>query len=355
MSDSDLVLTGLRGAHLLALISLAGTLISLLVVLPSVLAAAGSTGAVLRTRLLRLAQCSTIAALLCGTGWFAATAVAIAGQGDVAALGLVATETQFGHAMLVRLGLLLTVLAGIGAAPSRLASAAVLAGAALMLQPLFGHPGAAGVGLTVASALHLLAAGVWLGGLVPLLSCVARLPPTVAADACHRFSRLAIAAVVVLAATAAAQGAVLIGGIPALVGTSYGRLALLKLALFALVLGCAAVNRYVLADALAGAGHGTRVGMLLPPTTGRKAGFRRTAGFGGAGSAPLFPALPPGKGKAHRARRWLMLSISAEIALGTSLVLAGAALASFIPAAHQQPVWPFPFEAGPQGESAHQH
>ena len=89
----------------------------------------------------------------------------------------------------------------------------VLAGAALAVQPLLGHAGAiggsAGAQLIVSEALHLLAAGAWLGGLLPLFLAVGRLPHAAAAAACHSFTPIGLASVLVLAGTAVVQ----VGGI----------------------------------------------------------------------------------------------------------------------------------------------
>ena len=81
--------------------------------------------------------------------------------------------------------------------------------------------------------LHLLAGAAWLGGLLPLLIVVQSVPAPAAALACRRFSPLGTTCVLVLAATAGFQFWVLIGGLPGLLGTAYGLVALAKIVLFA--------------------------------------------------------------------------------------------------------------------------
>ncbi len=111
----------------------------------------------------------------------------------------------------------------------------MLAGAALAVQPLIGHAGAIGgslgIELIASEALHLFAAGAWLGGLLPLFIAIRILPAQAAASACHGFTPIGLSAVVVLAGTAVVQVVQFIGGMPGLFGTAYGHIALLKVGL----------------------------------------------------------------------------------------------------------------------------
>jgi putative copper export protein len=72
-----------------------------------------------------------------------------------------------------------------------------------------------------------VAAGAWLGGLLPLLIILSSLPQQVAVAAFRGFSAVGLPAVLVLAGTALVQASVLIGGLPGLLGTPYGHVALL--------------------------------------------------------------------------------------------------------------------------------
>src|SRR5207244_643317 len=62
----------------------------------------------------------------------------------------------------------------------------------------------------------------------------------------RRFSRTALAVVLVLALTGVATALTQVGSIPALLGTRYGHLLLLKLALLAPIVALAALNRRLL-------------------------------------------------------------------------------------------------------------
>ena len=76
-----------------------------------------------------------------------------------------------------------------------------------------------GVGIVVSEFLHLLAAGLWLGALLPLWISLACCPRRPAAPVCERFSPIGLACVLVLAGTGFAQALELIGSLPALFGT----------------------------------------------------------------------------------------------------------------------------------------
>jgi putative copper export protein len=125
-----------------------------------------------------------------------------------------------------------------------------------------GHAAAAEGG-TLAMALdglHLLATGVWAGGLVPLALCLTwarRLPSSATAKATERFSRLGLGSVTILAATGAYAAWQQVGGVPAFVGTAYGRWLLLKLVLFGALLPLAARNLLVWRRRLAASRPGT--------------------------------------------------------------------------------------------------
>jgi putative copper resistance protein D len=99
--------------------------------------------------------------------------------------------------------------------------------------------------------VHLLAAGLWLGGLLPLAWLLgrARSPSgtawiSVARDVVPRFSQMGYAAVALLAATGALNTVLLVGNTRALVGTPYGRLLGLKILLFLAMVAVALFNRF---------------------------------------------------------------------------------------------------------------
>ena len=347
MTEADAATAILRGAHIAALTSLFGTLVFSAVVVRG-LPDAWWAGLV-RVRLARLTWGSALLALALGVTWFVAQAGEIAGttgmRETLAAIPLVALDTQFGRLILVRFALLLALLPaclvlnksassnarpapeagppppsrvpaggtanrgepGNGPKPSALrdrlalATAAILAGGALALQAAVGHAGAvegvAGDRLMIAEALHVCAAGAWLGGLVPLLICLATMPSDAAARAARRFFPLGLVTVLVIAGTSLIQAIDLVGSVPALVGTAYGRVALLKLSLFLSMLFLAAANRFV------------------------------------------FSARPGGG---------LRRSIMGETALAVAVILAAGFLAHLTPGAHEEPVWPFEWRLNPK-------
>ncbi|WP_060178705.1 copper resistance CopC/CopD family protein [Streptomyces sp. IMTB 1903] len=96
------------------------------------------------------------------------------------------------------------------------------------------------------AVLHLLAMGVWLGGLITLVTVLRRRDPggpDVPASAVGRFSTLAFGAVAVLVATGMYQSWRQVGSWEALSTTSYGRILAVKLAAVVVVLGVAFVSR----------------------------------------------------------------------------------------------------------------
>ena len=209
--------------------------------------------------------------------WLCLLSMRIAGKGldDVIADGTIWTvlsQTQFGSTWEVRL--LLGVLLGASLLPLRKASegsagtwllitASLLAGAYLGAIAFAGH-GEEGVGFEqnihlAADFLHLNAAGLWLGALVPLALLLASLRRfaedgwvSAAAAAASRFSTLGILAVGILLVSGTINAAFLLGGMHSLIDTAYGRLLLLKVVLFAAMVSLAGVNRQSLLPRLSG-------------------------------------------------------------------------------------------------------
>ncbi len=299
MTATAIIATVLRGVHVTALVSLFGTLLFIAVLVDEVR---------LRRVLRRVARISAVGALLAGLAWLVVESSVIAGADGVAATlraaPVVAFQTHYGRWFVVRCALLaVVVLLPLGTRVA-LFVAVALAGGVLAMQPLLGHAGAiggvAGAELIASEALHLLAAGAWLGGLLPLFIAVRMLPHEGAATACRGFTPIGLAAVLLLAGTAVVQVVELMGGLPGLFGTSYGHVALAKLALFFVLLSLAALNRLVLTERLASDPSG--------------------------------------------AARWHMSwSILCEMVLGVAVIFAAGLLASLTPGTHEQPVWPLPW------------
>jgi putative copper export protein len=173
--------------------------------------------------------------------------------GEVAhATAVALRHTFFGQVFVARMALLLgaglCLSSRFGALRQRaMAIGAVLAGGAVLLQAAAGHAVAfEGIDRYAAlsvQAVHLAAAGAWLGSLLPLALTLLILPPAHAARAAVRFSPLGVASAAAIAATAWFNWETYIGELPPL-ATAYGRWALVKSALLLLMLAFAVVNRF---------------------------------------------------------------------------------------------------------------
>jgi copper transport protein len=130
----------------------------------------------------------------------------------------------------------------------RLAVAAAGAGAAAaMLADVAASHAAAGALVAANTALqwvHIMAAGVWLGGLPPLLVALRGELGGVGTEAVRRFSALAAIALAALAVTGTIRAAVEIGAWERVTGTGYGRLVTVKAGLLAVLLCLGALNRF---------------------------------------------------------------------------------------------------------------
>jgi putative copper resistance protein D len=180
----------------------------------------------------------------------------------------VATAIRFGQITWMRfalaVALALSLPRSVAAGGRRRFVAAALATGLLIAPALTGHagaaPGVAGQFQLAADALHLLAAGAWVGGLLPLAmllaaACRSKDPSwtAVVSTAVRRFSLLGIASVAALLASGLVNTWYDVGGFAALVDTAYGRLVVLKLGLFAAMVAIAAVNKFRLTPRLAAA------------------------------------------------------------------------------------------------------
>lgn len=128
----------------------------------------------------------------------------------------------------------------------------LLAAGAVLSLGLLVTPGLAGHAATedlvplamVADVLHLAAVSLWLGGLALLVAAV--LPRRVAGELAGivpRFSRLAFISVVTILVTGTFQGWRQVRSTDALTDTTYGRLLIVKVVLFGLLVGLAGLSR----------------------------------------------------------------------------------------------------------------
>ena len=280
--------------------------------------AAPERGGALDARLRRVSVWALAASAASGALWLAIEAAVMAGAPLVQALhrhaiALVLDETAFGHVWLLR-GAALVVVAG-AALPrwhvrrSARVIALAASGAYLASLAFAGHASAAMQGAwrvfhLTSDGAHALAAGAWLGALPALAWCLRSAQPNAAlAGLAQRFSTLGVASVSVLTVTGIVNACILVGSFAALFGTPYGRMLVAKLAVFAVLVAIAGVNR-----------------TLLTP---------RLAGDDGV------------------ARRRLQRNVVLEIAGGVLILAIVGALGAAIPAAHESPIWPFAYAVDP--------
>jgi copper transport protein len=98
--------------------------------------------------------------------------------------------------------------------------------------------------------LHVIAASVWLGGVLALVLIVPRLdtPPELAAAAARRFSRVALAVVLLLGATGVGRAFAELSAVSQLWTTGYGRILIVKTGLFALMILLGVISRSLLSS-----------------------------------------------------------------------------------------------------------
>jgi putative copper resistance protein D len=187
---------------------------------------------------------------------------------DPATWHAVLFETGFGKVWCWHLGLSAALL-GAAALPRRSCQAGAFALAALLVLASLGLTGHAamdmGGGLTheINQMAHLVAGGLWLGGLLPLgllLRCATRLDGgsyvPLARIALPHFSQIGYVAVGLLAITGTVNSVMLVGSFRAFATTPYGRLLAVKIALFAVMVVLALVNRFRLMPRLRREGAG---------------------------------------------------------------------------------------------------
>jgi copper resistance protein D len=314
-------LIAVRDIHFGSTLIVAGIVFFDAIIASPTLRAMGSrletTAVAFRTRTALALWINLALSIVSGFAWLCLLAARIVGRpiGDVIADGtvwIVLSQTQFGFAWQLRFvfGVLLAACLLARRTKSRVtpiwqeALAALLAGTYLGSLAFAGH-GEEGLGLgrnlhLAADFLHLIAAGLWLGSLIPLTLFLIYLRrfheeawDSAVSNAGRRFSNLGIVAVATLLVSGTINASFLIGGTSALVGTSYGRLLLVKIMLFAGMVCLAGINREY----------------LLPRLSGD------------LGGSP-----------ASRAMQWILSNTLIEIALGTGVILIVGMLGIMAPA-----------------------
>jgi len=215
---------------------------------------------------------AAVAALLSGVLWFVFAVASMSGTlADVADREVVWTvlnETTFGRVWTVRLVLSIIM---VGLLWNRVVSKfgrrrdlITPVPTAMLLISLAGvghsqiEEGAAGAIHVMSDAAHLLAAGAWLGGLLPLgyiLLLHGRergqaAPGNELNETLMRFSGMGYVAVATLTGSGLLNSWFLIGDVSHLFATSYGQLLIVKLVLFAGMLALAVSNRFWIVPSL---------------------------------------------------------------------------------------------------------
>ncbi len=300
----------IRALHYAATLLTAGGLAFWAFVMP------GERGVAAASRRRGAIAAGAVVALISALVWLAGAAASLPAAAGEAAPSLAARvidilgETAFGRAWIVRLGLLAGLLALSLPAPTgpRLGAAALLGLAASATLVFAGHAAVADPVSRSADMLHLVLAALWLGSLMPLADLLlagarngSARALAEARAATRRFSALGVACVGGLLATGLVSAWTLVGTVPGLVGTPYGRMLCLKLLTFTAMVAIAAANRQV-----------------------------------------LTPALDAAEPTARRAARRLGGNALVETLLGLLILTDVGALGISVPAAHDQASWPLP-------------
>ncbi|NWG45214.1 MAG: CopD family protein [Alphaproteobacteria bacterium] len=107
--------------------------------------------------------------------------------------------------------------------------------------------------LQLAIGLHVIAASFWLGSLAPLAAAARQDTPDIAAQLMDAFARRAATGLIVLVLAGGALAGLLSAQWPWLwLGTDWGRGLLVKLSLVGILIGFAALHRFLLTDRLRG-------------------------------------------------------------------------------------------------------
>lgn len=263
-----------------------------------------------------VAWVSLAVAVVSGAAWLAFVASNMSGtpltgvlQGGV--ITIVLTQTHFGEAWIVRAGLIV-VLAVCLAVQARTRKHAagwigLLAAAAFIASLAWAGHGAATEDVPFdafhlpADILHLLAAGAWLGALLPLVILLTRACRDASPDAVIvsraatlRFSVLGLTCVGTLIVTGIVNTWFLAGSVPALLGTLYGQLLLLKIALFAAMIGMAGINQRRLLPSLADAASADSDCLHVTRQVHRNASVEAGLGIFVLGVTAIIGILTPG-------------------------------------------------------------
>jgi copper transport protein len=120
----------------------------------------------------------------------------------------------------------------------------------LVVSGAIGHPAAIHPALSIPSkVVHLLAGAIWLGGLIWLVTVIHREDADFPAEA-RRVSATALVCVIAILLSGVLQTALFLNTPGDLIHSGYGRLALIKMAGLAILIGLGAFNRFLLLPAV---------------------------------------------------------------------------------------------------------
>ena len=258
----DYWLALIRSVHIGGSVLLAAVLaFRLIVLMPAIKAAHGVDKSQLRFEgfLSRLTLASLIAVIVSNAAWLWLVAASISGEALFSGTQLETLETilfqaQFGRLWLFRFACCL----GLGILLLIRNRGLISAGLAAVVLASLGGAGHAGANASSASPFvlandvgHLVVAAVWPGGLVPLLLLLGKSHRmtdhvNLIVHVVRRFSAMSLIAVALLGASGLINAYFLVGSFEALFDSNYGKLLLLKIVLFLLMIGFGAGNLLVL-------------------------------------------------------------------------------------------------------------
>ncbi len=267
-------------------------------------------------RLIALAWWSLLVAVASGAAWLVIVASQMSGMPETSVLQsgvvkIVLSQTRFGEDWLIRAALVV-VLAGCLAVQSRIRHhvsgwIGLLAAAAFMASLAWAGHGAAAEQVPFdsihlpADILHLLATGAWLGALLPLALLLAAAgregspdSVTVAQTATLRFSTIGLTCVATLLVTGIVNTWFLSGSIPALLGTLYGQLLLVKVLLFTAMIAVASNNRRRFIPALTAVASDAAIRLRAVRQLGRNVSIEASVGVFVLTIVGIMGILPPG-------------------------------------------------------------
>jgi copper resistance protein D len=266
-----------RAIHFAATITVAGVVFFIVFVAEPAFGRAGNATrarASVRRVFAWIAWIALPLTIVSGAAWLVLVAQSMSGQTlteifSEDTLWLVLSRTGFGRDWVARF-VLAGVLGGVfvpffsergrkdvGIKLVVVASAAGLVGSLVWAGHAAGGSGLEAILHPASDFLHLVAAAAWVGTLIPLALLLAALGHdagslAIAGAATTRFSTFGIGGVATLLVTGTINTWYLAGSIPALTETDYGRILLVKIALFLAMVAVAAVNRLRLTPRLVG-------------------------------------------------------------------------------------------------------